>query len=87
MVRVKIYLCKYVEVEQVVSRHYVSSYSTCNFLKETDLNELSRILSDKDLKKLVEEHELLLVDENIIRKIINRKTGENIYLTLVISGN
>jgi len=77
-----IYLCKYIEVEQVIPRHHVAGYSKCEYFKTMDLEALKNILKNINYDELVNNGETVITDPDIIDSIIGYKPVENLYLRI-----
>jgi len=81
-VKVNVYLCKYHKTVNPVSRHIISSYSTCSFVSTIELEELVSILGEEAVAILRRNFEIDISDNEIVSKIINRSISENEYLKL-----
>ncbi len=79
--RVHVYLCKYHKTVNPVSRHIVTSYSTCTRVSTIELRELS-FLGDEVIAILKRNFEVDISDKELVFKIIGRTLNENEYLKI-----
>ncbi len=84
MVSAKIYLCKYIEVKQPFPRHHLSGYAKCEFLRKVELDDLSFILPSNYIEKLLEDKELIVIEKQLIEKLISNKADENVYIRITL---
>ncbi len=80
---VLVYVCKYHEVLNPVSRHIVSSYSTCSLVKRLSLNDIA-FIGREYLNVLSRNFELDVTDPELVRKLIGREIGGDEYVKLVL---
>ncbi len=80
-IRVHIYLCKYYKIVNPVSRHMITSYSTCSLVSTIELGELS-FLGDEVIAILKKNFEIDISDNEIVSRIIGRTLNENEYLKI-----
>jgi len=80
-IRVHIYLCKYYKTVNPVSRHIITSYSTCSLVSTMELRELS-FLGDEVIAILKRNFEIDISDNEIVSRIIGRTLNENEYLKI-----
>lgn len=83
-VRAKLFKCVYTDIDQLFPRHHVSGYARCEFFREALVEELKNILHDELLNKLLEEKELVIVDNELIKKILGREFKEYVYVRVII---
>jgi len=83
--KVKIFICRYHEILNPISRHMVSSYSTCRYLKEVSLEELE-FLGENLLNTLQRNLELDITEPELVLKIIDSEIGGDEYVKLSLRG-
>ncbi len=85
MKKVLVYVCRYYEVLNPVSRHIVSSYSTCSLVKKLSLDDIG-FIGEKHLDLLLRNFELDVTDPELVRSLIGREVGGDEYVKLVLEG-
>ncbi len=83
MKKVLVYVCKYHEVLNPVSRHIISSYSTCSLIKEVSIEDIG-FIGEEYLGMLSRSYELDVTDPELVQKLIGREIGGDEYVKLVL---
>ncbi len=78
---VNVYLCKYHKVVNPVSRHVISSYSTCNKMSKIKLDTIPSAYNEI-ISLLKRDSEVDIVDDELALRIIGRRLNENEYIKL-----
>lgn len=83
--KVKVYVCRYHEILNPISRHIVSSYSMCRYVKEILLEDLDFLGKDL-LDTLQKGLELDITEPELVLKIIGSEIGGDEYVKLSLRG-
>ena len=81
VIYVNVYLCKYHKVVNPVSRHVISSYSTCNKMSKIRLDTIPSAYNEI-ISLLKRDSEVDVMDDELALRIIGRRLSENEYLKL-----
>ncbi len=84
MERVRVYLCREKELRSPVHRHFVAPVALCEDRGYLGLDEVARVVGEKIVGELVEKGEAVIVDERVIELLTGARTGEPVYLRLVL---
>lgn len=83
--KVRVYVCKYHEILNPISRHTISLYSTCKYVREILLEDLGFL--GKDLLDILQKNlELDITEIELVLKIIGSEIGRDEYVKLSLKG-